>query len=593
MMVDHDEESNRTNSNYWQHYYVSFWDMLLPFYHRRTNECHTKNREKGQQQAPPPPQQQQQQHEQHMVKQCHHGALSFTLHQKKWMHYMQQHLRLPLLENCLDDDDDNSIKIIHHDDEHHHYYSYSPLDVVTSEIAEGISTNQRAASAAAAAAIPSSAVSHCLIQSITPIVHFPQQDTWDCGVACLLMITEWIHQQHRPLQQQKQQQQQQCHATDTTGTTDNNDSNNNLVVDGHPKPLPLMSIDHNQYEREKYIGIQENHEDPTLIHRRQSLLHVLATTSIWTIDLVIALDDWIEKYQTTYQNCCHHHHDHHHRLCVHMVFATTEIGVNTNYRSYLYYQDTFGHDQIRVQCRFNQLLNKETNRISLYPMALDHVSETTMKPSTIASSSSFTASQNEFQPSTPAHTLPLSPHTNNKHMVNQTTLARKTQERLTVWDVAFALQYGNCIAMALVDNSVLMRFGRENQPLLSHRPSLIINQHQCISQQLPYKGHYILLTGIVHWTQLPSEKEREIHGSFFVLNTMFDHDFSTSSEQQSLYYFTVQNPAMDILARNQFIHNHTDSTIPFISQYISFSCFHEAWKAPGTDSDIVFISSIT
>jgi len=158
------------------------------------------------------------------------------------------------------------------------------------------------------------------------------------------------------------------------------------------------------------------------------------------------------------------------------LFCSQTLSVNEDLSDYSYYRDAFSQDRIRVQKRF--------------------------------------AAVNELQ-------LPVF-----------------QMSHLSIERVTDCIQRNNCIAIALVDNRLLL--GKANQP---------------------YSGHYVVLAGISCNESHIEEAKRKEGPSLFVLG-----------EAETKSCLVVQNPGS------------TESV-----SYFTLRHFERAWRAKGTDEDIVFI----
>lgn len=135
--------------------------------------------------------------------------------------------------------------------------------------------------------------------AFSPIEHLHQLDSWDCGIACLLMIIRWI-----------------------------------------------QSADNKQWTRKKLDSVESPsttsdrslHTDDEL-QTRQALHHSIGTESIWTADLIQQIDamTWREKDKLRY------------------LFCSTTFEVDQNYSEFGYYQAAFGSDEERVAKIFQRL----------------------------------------------------------------------------------------------------------------------------------------------------------------------------------------------------------------------------------------------
>ena len=225
--------------------------------------------------------------------------------------------------------------------------------------------------------------------------HVQQRERWDCGLACLEMVMQWVDQHNSSHQQ------------------------HTVIVDDYYKWM----IDH------------------------------VKTESVWTVDLVILLDELLLGPRANY------------------LFVSTCMSVNNELHDLEYYEKAFCHDCIRVEALFDRIRT---------------------------------------------HSLP----------------AVQTS-RLSLQTVQDVVQRDDCVAIALVDNSILTRPRKQ--------------------QQRPYAGHYIVLAGV----------------------TRDAKHLKKANEAQRDVCFVIYNPAVGG------------------PLYLSLGDFERAWRAEGTDEDIIFVAVLS
>jgi len=236
---------------------------------------------------------------------------------------------------------------------------------------------------------------------LTPI---HQQEDWDCGVACLLMMLRWLLQPTKV-----------------------------LLPSGRLSP-----------------------EEDVL---RTAILNQIASPSIWTADLVWQLHRLLTNND---DDCCYHDYGVP-KLSARFLFCSQTMQVVTEHSSMDYYEENFDQDHIRVTRLFDQLQDET-------PSAL--------------------------------HSLP---------------------KLFFSWVLA-AVQNPNCIAMVLVDNSLL-----------------------CKEVSRAYAGHYVLLCG-----------------------TSCEEEHIERSGTEESYCLMLCNPGRG-----------ASMVCPVL--------FEKAWRAQGTDEDILFL----
>ena len=127
---------------------------------------------------------------------------------------------------------------------------------------------------------------------ITDIRHVQQFHNWDCGIACLQMVADWL----------------------------------------------LFSIAAPADNSNKA-------DDPRLLRGRDWMLQQVGTESIWTVDLVYILQllRWEQQQQKQTESST---------TCFSYLFCSKTLSVNEDLSQFSYYKDAFAQDRIRVQMRF-------------------------------------------------------------------------------------------------------------------------------------------------------------------------------------------------------------------------------------------------
>jgi len=326
------------------------------------------------------------------------------------------------------------------------------------------------------------AASECWYNKAPPpppsaIRHVKQRDNWDCGIACVQMVFDWLG-------------------------GDGGSSSSVFMSGAEATNLSAAGVDQ---------------EDRT----RADILEAVQTRSVWTVDLVLLLDRYIKKNmlrggddQTGVGEDA---------VVASYLFTSTTLEVNAAFSEFAYYQKAFDRDKERVRCIFEIVRREQMPVLRVPNLSLERVVRLVSRP--------------------------------------------------------------NCIAIVLVDNSILTG----GDPCRRRKPATASNDSIHPSELLAagegdakpastYAGHYILLTDIVpkatttesssptaasEGTNNSSDGEdRDVHN-----NDDGDHPAGSYP-----YSMAIVNPA-----------NDQPRTI------ISARRFLRAWKAPGTDEDVIFI----
>ena len=153
----------------------------------------------------------------------------------------------------------------------------------------------------------------------TRLTRIAQLDTWDCGIACLLMIAQWLRNDN-----------------DYDGARDLMESENN-----HKNCGGCFDI---------RVALE-----------RKKVLADVGTESIWTSDLMWQLQKWKTRRKTTdlwsflsWLGATIHNSSKESTLA--FVLASEQImGADESYRDFQYYQNAFEEDQSRVASTFRDL----------------------------------------------------------------------------------------------------------------------------------------------------------------------------------------------------------------------------------------------
>jgi hypothetical protein len=161
----------------------------------------------------------------------------------------------------------------------------------------------------------------------TEIEGIVQIQTWDCGIACLLMISRWLREEEKD---------------------DDDDNNNNNNVDA------------------------QQEEDQIVSERSDILSNGVQTKSIWTSDLMWQLHLWKKRNKKNRSTTCSSFSS-----LFDFVLASQQLmDVDETYKDFQYYQDNFVADQRRIAYTFQELYKERV------PMIQTATATTKMKTKT-------------------------------------------------------------------------------------------------------------------------------------------------------------------------------------------------------------------
>jgi len=325
----------------------------------------------------------------------------------------------------------------------------------------------------------------------TSIRHVRQHEHWDCGIACLEMVCEWLGRR-RSLEA-------------SSGS-------------GGKRPV-ARGIDRNE------------------------IAASLGTRSVWTVDLLLMLDrfirsgDVIERRKsgdgdlevTADANT----NDPAAAVAdAEYLFCSTTLEVNEDLGGYSYYEKSFEKDRVRVADAFDDAVRRRK--------------------------------------------LPV--------------LRRR---RLPLEQVLRLVRDERCVAIALVDNSVLLRgirtekqnqeqSGRKYEDPSDNNGTNGFEVERQLPQSTSYSGHYIVLTGVViRGTSGEEPKSCRSEDSVPIETTPAGEGRDIQREgagAAASLQLAVCNPASCDCGETVITH-------------VPLELFERAWRANGTDEDIVFVAN--
>jgi hypothetical protein len=306
----------------------------------------------------------------------------------------------------------------------------------------------------------------------TCLRHVRQLDSWDCGVACLLMVWEWQSHHHMMIIQHHNHHQQRTACQDLDDSDDD-------------------------YRQREAV-------------RRAWILQKIATRSVWTADLVYILDLILQRTTTTTTTPRQLQ-----QSKVNILFCSNILQVNESLHGIEYYTKNFEQDRNRVRHRFDVIRER---RIPLWQHPL-HVA----KPSG-----------------------------------NRAT-GRNGGGGLPLAQVVRLIEHPNCIAIVLVDNAILT-FGGQVAPVANQQPTT-----PAAAAAVPYRGHFIILAGT-------SRDAKHLKQACTASSTTSTGGSGDDDVVVDDYCFVAYDPG---------VHDSIS--------YICPKLLERAWRAEGTDEDIIFL----
>jgi hypothetical protein len=157
---------------------------------------------------------------------------------------------------------------------------------------------------------------------VSEIAHCQQLGSWDCGLACLIMISRWIKHEL---------------------SVHNRSKSGCIKLDSLSSPLTSEEV------------LQRHH-----------LLRKVNTESIWTIDLFMLLSEMLHNENGNISMNTN-------GSKISSMFVSRNLGVNKNYRGLNYYKQSFRQDERRVKRLFSQASSTNSCMVRVSNLNLDHI----------------------------------------------------------------------------------------------------------------------------------------------------------------------------------------------------------------------------
>jgi len=320
------------------------------------------------------------------------------------------------------------------------------------------------------------------------------------------------------------------------------------------------------------------------------MLNIVNTRSVWTIDLVILLERLLymdytnnfpptqtptleeEEYsetekiqqQTKQQKV----------LNATYLFCSTKFGVDESYNGLCYYKSTFQQDEMRVTKRFALASQLSLPTLCLSSLSLDHVVNIVSRKKCVAivllDNRILLHQYYHYDDDDKKKKRKIK--RNNKDGMNfgirdntsQNEVIQKQQQRTTSINDS---TYDNTNDSEEDDDGIVG-----------------IDDEMSSSSMNSYAGHYVVLCGVSYDKDditVAEIEERGYRSDFLEEPTTTTHDNggggeSSSSPSLSKFCMVIKNPSSS---------NSTDFVTP--------AHFERAWRANGTDEDVIFVAKHT
>mmetsp|Transcript_51237 Transcript_51237/g.123702 ORF Transcript_51237/g.123702 Transcript_51237/m.123702 type:complete len:525 (+) Transcript_51237:315-1889(+) len=439
--------------------------------------------------------------------------------------------------------------------------------------------------------------------------HCYQLEKWDCGVACLIMVHRWLNLKPSNLSLNSSGREQQDRETNDEENDDpggggvGNNGENLVTKTSSRTTRPLSPPEF--WMRTKLL----NDNDSVLAE---------AQDSIWTPDLVWQLHRWRRKTMTEEEEdddddgSSRHEHVQNSTLIeklqnlhkkttqikqrwLEQWRKTTIINDNSNaastssassfeflfcsnnldsadesYKGYEYYEHNFANDSHRVHAIF-QLLKEQDDVNMILTSKPPQPTLTTIPHQTLRENNHNTTTTADMSTGQKYDSTTTTSHKKRDEHENGTA-ANNNGCVLPIETIAIVVQHEDCIAIVLLDNSALTRkdssvgtIGRGRERSERTTPT-------------PYMGHYVIVCGVSYQEDhVRSSRALDLGVNDYSSEQHDDQHPQPNHEKppppRQSYCFVVMNPA--------------PSGDPIM--YISPQRFEHAWRADGTDEDIIFV----
>ncbi|CAB9516044.1 guanylyl cyclase domain containing 1 [Seminavis robusta] len=155
----------------------------------------------------------------------------------------------------------------------------------------------------------------------THVTHIRQTETWDCGIACLMMVLRWLRSK------------QEIH--------DSSASSQPSFISTPLSPLEVIE--------------------------RKLLLQKVGTQSIWTVDLVMLLEATLLQNSSADDSSGNNNHPSHNNTTY--LFASQVMGADLSHSTAGYYQNAFAADSVRVQRICDDMIQLQLPMLCPFDMA--------------------------------------------------------------------------------------------------------------------------------------------------------------------------------------------------------------------------------
>lgn len=371
----------------------------------------------------------------------------------------------------------------------------------------------------------------------TAIAGISQLETWDCGVACLLMIARWLREEN------------EC---------DDNDGG-----DSNDKSAALPNK-YKRYNNDKgNINNAINNDARMLSEERLKILSEVGTKSIWTSDLMWQLQAWKMKTKkkrsainessltlkptATIPVVSFDDDDDFVEYNFDFVLASQQLmDADETYRDFQYYQNAFEEDQSRVARTFRELHRQRV------PMIQTQTQKSGLSLSTVIE-----------------------------------IIRRNDCLAIVLLDYRVLLAKSNTLSPSLSSSSPSSP-SPSPSPLMTNNSDVSGGQDD--SNQEYYAGHYIILCGIsndsrhVEIANLDNDIQY-FHSCPPVTRAAVPPPFAEKvnnrqEEEENTFCFVLRNPDQ----------SSTSSPLSSLGcMFVTPTRFEASWRAAGTDEDIIFI----
>jgi hypothetical protein len=379
----------------------------------------------------------------------------------------------------------------------------------------------------------------------TDIEGIVQIETWDCGIACLLMISRWLRKEE----------------------DENNNNNNN---------------------NNNFDNAQQKEEDQILIERSDILSNGVQTKSIWTSDLMWQLHLWEKRNKINRSSALSSSSS-----SFDFVLASQQLmDVDEAYKNFQYYQNNFEKDQRRIAYTFQALYKEHVHMIQTT------TTETKMKITNTDDDDDDDDDNNDFLSlSTVIEIVRRDDCVAIVLLDNRVLLKRLSSSSVSPSSLLYHRNVNDHSDHTVDDSGGDNNNNNDNannnddQPYAGHYVVLCGISYD--SRHLEIANNHencrLMAQSRVAATATAISKDKTNYECDTKKKKKKKSTNNNSQEQRTDFCFVLRNPSPPSCWKTVFPTKTNDDLSPLQYMFVTPKRFEASWRASGTDHDIIFI----